>query len=430
MRIVHMVPGSGGTFYCQNCMRDAALVKALRARGHDVIMVPLYLPLFTDTADLATGAPVFFGGVNVYLQQRFGVFRKTPRWLDRLLDATWVLRRAARHEGSTSAAGLGPMTLSMLDGPKGNQQKELERLVDWMRDHERPDVIHISNALLLGLVGELKRTIEAPIVCSLQDEDTWIDAMKAPYDRLCWDAMADRASDVATFVAVSEWYAERMCERMGMGRDRITVVPLGIDLDGIEPAPLQFDPPVIGYLSRMSESQGFGLLVDAFIELKQNPRLSDLQLKATGGITGADKAFVAGLEKKLERHGMRADVEFLPDFEKSKRHDFLRSISVLSVPVVHGEAFGTFILESLAFGVPVVQPNAGAFPEIINDTGGGLVYDVDEKNGLVRALRELLLDPARATEFGQKGRAAVSARYGIDRMADDMLAVYQSLGVS
>jgi glycosyltransferase involved in cell wall biosynthesis len=127
---------------------------------------------------------------------------------------------------------------------------------------------------------------------------------------------------------------------------------------------------------------------------------------------------------------VRADVEFLPDFEKSKRHDFLCSISVLSVPVVRGEAFGTFILEALAFGVPVVQPNTGAFPEIVNDTGGGLVYDVDEKNGLVKALTALLLDSTRATEFGQKGREAVSARYGIDRMADDMLAVYQSLGVS
>jgi len=430
MRIVHIVPGSGGTFYCQNCMRDAALVRSLRARGHDVIMVPLYLPLFTDTADVTTDAPVFFGGVNVYLQQRFGIFRKTPRWLDRLLDAMWVLKRAARHEGSTSPGELGPMTLSMLEGPKGNQRKELERLVNWMRDHERPDVIHISNALLLGLVGELTRTVEVPIVCSLQDEDTWIDAMKAPYDRLCWDLMADLASDVDSFVAVSKWYAERMCEHMKMARDRITVVPLGIDLDGIDPALLHFDPPVIGYLSRMSESQGIGLLVDAFIELKQDPRLSSLRLKATGGITGADKAFVASLRKKLERHGMQADVEFLSDFEKPERRDFLRSISVLSVPVVRGEAFGTFILEALAFGVPVVQPDAGAFPELVNDTGGGLIYDVDEKNGLVKALRDLLLDPARATELGQKGRAVVLARYGIDRMADDMLAVYQSLGVS
>ncbi len=427
MRIVHITPGTGGTFYCQNCVRDIALVRALRARGHDVIIIPLYLPLFAGASDVTVDAPVFFGGINAYLQQRFGIFRKTPRWVDRLFDATWMLRHAARREGSISAADLGPMTLSMLDGPQGNQRKELDRLMVWMRDIERPDVIHISNALLLGLVGELKRSIGAPIVCSLQDEDTWVDAMGVPYNRLCWQAMAERGSDVDAFVAVSEWYAEQMAVRMGISRDRITVVPLGVELDDVEPAPLQFDPPVIGYLSRMSESQGLGLLVDAFIKLKKDRRLRDLRLKATGGMTTADNPFVSGLRKKLKRHGMDGDVEFVPGFEKPDRREFLRSITVLSVPVVRGEASGTFILEALAFGVPVVQPDAGAFPELVNDTGGGLLYAPEDKHGLANALTKLLLDPALSNELGQRGREAVLDRYGIDRMADDMLAVYGSI---
>jgi glycosyltransferase involved in cell wall biosynthesis len=427
MRIVHIIPGTGGTFYCQNCVRDAALVQELRARGHDVVMIPLYLTLFAGASHFTADAPVFFGGVNVYLQQRFSIFRKTPRWVDRLFDATWMLSRAARREGSVSAAELGPMTLSMLKGPQGNQRKELDRLVAWIRERERPDVIHISNALLLGLVGELRRTLEVPIVCSLQDEDAWIDAMGAPYDRLCWDAMAERAADVDVFVAVSEWYAEQMAVRLGMPRDRISVVPLGIDLDDVEPAQLPLAPPVIGYLSRMSESQGLGLLVDAFIKLKQDPRLRDLRLKATGGITAADTAFVSGLQRKLKRHGVQNDAEFLSDFEKPKRREFLRSITVLSVPVVRGAASGEFMLEALAFGVPVVQPSAGSFPELVNDTGGGLVYALEEEDGLVKALMKLLLDPGYSNELGQRGRAAVFDRYGIDRMAGDVLAVYQSL---
>ena len=427
MRIVHIIPGTGGTFYCQNCVRDAALVQALRARGHEVVMVPLYLPLFASAGDLAADAPVFFGGVNVYLQQRFGMFRRTPRWLDRLFDATWMLRRAAQREGSVSAAELGPMTLSMLKGPAGNQRKELDRLVVWMRERERADIIHISNALLLGLAGELSRTLEAPIVCSLQDEDGWIDAMGDPYARLCWDAMADRASDVDAFVAVSQWYAEQMAVRMRMPRDRINVVPLGTDLDDVEPARLPFDPPVIGYLSRMNESQGLGLLVDAFIELKQDPRLRDLRLKTTGGITAGDRAFVSDVQRKLKRHGMQNDAEFVPDFGKAERCQFLRSVTVLSVPVVRGEASGSFMLEALAVGVPVVQPDAGSFPELINDTGGGLVYDLEEEGGLVKALMKLLLDPGYSNELGQRGRTAVLDRYGIDRMAGDMLAVYESL---
>jgi glycosyltransferase involved in cell wall biosynthesis len=429
MRIVHIIPGTGGTFYCQNCVRDAGLVQALRACGHEVVMVPLYLPLFAGAGDLTVDAPVFFGGINVYLQQRFGVFRKTPRWLDRLFDAAWMLRRAAQREGSVSASELGPMTLSMLKGPQGNQRKELDRLVVWMKEREPPDIIHISNALLIGMAGELKRALQAPLVCSLQDEDGWIDAMGDPYARLCWDAMAERAADIDVFVAVSQWYAEQMAGRLRTPRERIKVVPLGTDLEDVEPAQLSFDPPVIGYLSRMSESQGLGLLVDAFIELKKDPRLRDLRLKATGGITAGDRAFVSSLHRKLKRHGMQTDAEFVPDFGKDKRREFLRSVTVLSVPVVRGEASGTFMLEALAVGVPVVQPDAGSFPELINDTGGGLVYDLEEEDGLVKALMKLLLDPGYSNELGQRGRAAVLDRYGIDRMAGDMLALYESLEV-
>ncbi|MDQ1257733.1 MAG: hypothetical protein QG656_2339, partial [Candidatus Hydrogenedentes bacterium] len=76
MKIFHLTPGSGGTFYCQNCYRDAALLRALRRRGHDVMMLPMYLPIFSDTDGASTHSPIFFGGINVYLQQRFRLFQK------------------------------------------------------------------------------------------------------------------------------------------------------------------------------------------------------------------------------------------------------------------------------------------------------------------------------------------------------------------
>ena len=259
MKIVHIVPGAGGTFYCPNCLRDCALVRALRQLGHEVTMVPMYLPVLVDADGIAGDVPVFFGGVNVYLQQQFKLFRKTPRWLDKLFDSSWVLRQAAAREGSTEAAGLGPMTLSMLQGAAGNQKKELDRLIHWLTEHEKPDVVHISNSLLLGLAPELKRALNVPVVCTLQDEESWLDHIDEPYDRMCWEAMSAHANDVDGFIAVSHWYAKEMHDRMGIDNDKMRVVPLGIDLDGQEPASLSFDPPVIGYLSRMTESLGLGL---------------------------------------------------------------------------------------------------------------------------------------------------------------------------
>ena len=427
MRICYLVPGSGGTFYCQNCLRDYALVRALRREGHDVIMTPLYLPPFGADDDSEHETPVFFGGVNVYLQQRFPFFRKTPRWLDRLFDSPWMLKLAAAREGSTNAAQLGSMTLSMLEGRSGRQKKEFDRLAEWLRNQEKPAVVHISNALLLGLAGEIKRVLDVPVVSSLQDEEPWVDAMPAPHDRLCWEAMARNAAHVDAFIATSAWYADRMSKRMGIPRERIAVVHLGVELDDVAPAPLDFDPPTLGFLARLSESQGFGILIDALIELKQDGNLKDLRLRATGGCTAADRPFVESVRAKLRARGLEGDVDIVPDFQRPQRNEFLRSLSVLSVPVPQGEAFGVQLIEAMAVGVPVVQPRVGAYPEIIAATGGGILYDPEKRGGLVEALRSLLLNPDAARTLGQRGRAAVFERFDIRRVARDMMGVYASV---
>jgi glycosyltransferase involved in cell wall biosynthesis len=427
MKIVYIVPGTGGTFYCQNCVRDVDMVRALRNHGHDVVMVPVYLPILIDANGLSKDVPVFFGGVNVYLQQKFGVFRKTPRWLDKLFDSPWMLRRAAALEGSTESARLGPMTLSMLEGAMGNQKKELDRLLDWMVDHEKPDIVHLSNSLLLGMAAELKSRLRVPVVCTLQDEEAWLDGIDPPYDKSCWQAMSDRAEDVDAFVAVSEWYGREMRERMGVPEDKMHVVPVGIDLSDRGRASLSFDPPVIGYLSKMTESLGLGLLTDAFIQLKKNPKLSALKLRVTGGQLGEDIKYVAGLQEKLAKEGFDGDAEFMTEFDAAKRRDFLQSLSVLSVPAPGGESFGMFITEALAAGVPVVQPDAGAFPEVVEATGGGVIYDANDPGALARALEALILDPDRARALGEQGRENVFEKFGMEQTAEKMAALYEAI---
>jgi glycosyltransferase involved in cell wall biosynthesis len=363
---------------------------------------------------------VFFGGINVYLQQQFRFFRNTPHWLDRVFDSRWLLRMAAAREGTTEATGLGPMTLSMLQGADGNQAKELHRLIEWLGTHEKPDLVHLSNSLLLGLAGELKRKLNVPLVCTLQDEESWLDHIAPPFDRMCWQAMSQAAADVDTFVVVSNWYAGEMIRRMDLPTEKVRVVPLGIDLEGREYAGQAIQPPVLGYLSKMTESLGLGLLTDAFIALKKRPMLKGLKLRATGGALGNDIQYVEALERRLATYGFNQDAE---------RGEFLRGLSVLSVPMKQGEAFGMFMLEALAAGVPVVQPNVGAFPEVVAATGGGVIYDANTPGALADALETLLLDPARARELGRRGRDAVFAHFSVQRMAADFVNVYESLTV-
>lgn len=427
MKVIHIDPGAGGTFYCQNCMRDCALVHALRAQGHDVIMVPMYLPILIDNQEISRDIPVFFGGINVYLQQQFKFFRWTPRWFDKLFDLPFMLRQAAAREATTEASELGPITLSVIKGAHGNQKKEVARLTKWLVDHEKPDAIHISNALLLGLVPDLKREVGVPIICTLQDEQTWLADMSQDYQKECWDIMKAYVQDVDAFIAVSNWYGNEMTERLAVPADKMHVIPLGIDFSEQGHTPVSFEPPILGYLSKMTESLGLHLLVDAFIELKKKSDLGNLRLRVTGGQMGPDVAYVNEQKKKLAKAGILEDAEFLEGFEPDHRKAFLESISVLSVPSPRGESFGMFIIEALAAGVPSVQPNTGGYSEVINATGGGLIYDVNEPDGLVNALASLLRHPDRAAEMGEKGRQAVREHYDIDRMATDVVGVYEKL---
>lgn len=102
MKIIQITPGAGGNFYCENCLRDNALVLELRRLGHETLMVPLYLPLATDGPDATEGAPLFFGGISVHLAERSAFFRKAPRWFRRLLDSPRLLKWAAKRAEMTT----------------------------------------------------------------------------------------------------------------------------------------------------------------------------------------------------------------------------------------------------------------------------------------------------------------------------------------
>ena len=427
MRIIQIMPGTGGGFYCENCVRDSALVKGLRSLGHEVTMIPLYLPLTIDDPDLAEGSPLFFGAVKLYLKQTVAPLRKMPLWFQHFLDSPAVLDFAARRAGSTRAEGLEEMTLSMLLGEKGNQSEELDQLVQWLKNDGKPDVVHLANALLLGLARRIKHELKVPVVCSLQDEDDWLDAMRPEYLEQVKTVLADRAKDVDAFIPVSHYFSKKMKPFFNVPDERYTVIPVGLDLSGYEPAPLDFNPPVIGYLSRLSPVLGLDILIDAFILLKKETSHSSLKLHLTGGMTGDDKRFIRAIKKKLHSEGFSDDVNIFRHFNRQDRIDFFRTLSVLTVPIPEGEAFGTFQIEALAAGVPVVQPNIGAFPEFIQRAGGGILYEPNDAENLARALSGFLDQPEKARELGIRGRETVLKDFCLDCMARSMDELYRRI---
>lgn len=424
MKIAYITPGHGLQFYCQNCFRDSDLIQSLAALDHEVVKVPMYIPSGVETGADVAATPVFYGAVNIYLKEKLPFYRSAPLWMERLFDSPALLRLAAKKSGSTRPTGLEEMTLSMLRGEKGRQASDLDRLIRHLKENIAPDVVHLSNALLLGLAHRIKKDMGAGVVCSLQDEDEWVDLMREDYQKKVWDLMAEKAVDVDYFISASQYYAGVAQEKLRLTENRIKVIPGGVDLEGYEKSDLPLDPPVIGFLCRLSEYFGLGVLVDAFLTLKKDNRFRDLKLYLTGGYSGDDKAFLRGQIKKIAENGFIDDVTVFDNFHKNDRISFLKSLTLLSVPVPTGEAFGAYQVESLAAGVPVVQPNVGCYPEFIEKTKGGLIYEPNTGEKLASAMASLLSDPANLRRLGEQGRQVVLEDYSMDRMARNMAGIY------
>ncbi|MFH1943854.1 MAG: glycosyltransferase family 4 protein [bacterium] len=425
MKIVHIIPGSGGTFYCQNCMRDNELLRALMAKGHDVKMVPMYLPLNFNVNGFIADTPVFYGAINIFLKEKLPFYRHVPQWLERFFDSQMLLRYAAKKSGSTRPAGLEEMTISVLLGEEGRQSSELDHLIKYLKREGKPDVVHLSNALLLGLARRLKNDLNTVIVCTLQDENEWIDPMDSAYQEKVWDTMRERAKDVDVFIAPSRYFAQKSQRQLQIPAEKMNVVYDGINFQGYEVSPLPFDPPAIGFLCRMSEYYGLGILVDAYLALRQDSQFKNLRLHLTGGYSKDDKPFVNRMLKKLAAHRCSEEVTIFEKFDKKSRVQFLKSLTLLSVPVPHGEAFGAYQVEALAAGVPIVEPNIGVYPEFVEITGGGIVYEPNDSEHLAEALSSLLKDHSRVCRIGEQGRKSVMERFSIHTMADNIITIYR-----
>ncbi len=425
MRIVHIIPGNGGSFYCQNCIRDGALVKSIQEAGHDIIMVPMYLPLVTDEPDMQQETPVFFGAVNAYLKQIWPWFRNAPRWLEKFFDSSLFLNLAARSAGSTSAAGLEDMTLSMLRGEDGNQSGELHQLIRWLKSDIRPDVVYIANSLLLGLVPGIRQELEVPIVCALQDEAPWLESMDSEKLQEIWDLMRLLARDVDCFLPVSSYYGRIMTSKLEIPSDRIRIIPNGIDAGQYRRSGLPDDPVTVGYLSRQMPGLGLDILTDAFILLRNQHSDLNMELKITGGMTRDDLPFVKAIKRKLKRSGLLQDVHFIENHDREHRIEFLQSLTLMTVPTQFPEAFGTFILEAMACGVPVIQPNIGAYPEIIRQ--GGWIYHPNNAETLAGMIWNAAADRSELEQKSNDARQLILDHYDIGKIADELTGLYHHL---
>jgi glycosyltransferase involved in cell wall biosynthesis len=427
MKLLQLTPGAGENFYCENCLR-AALLRALRRHDGEAYGVPLYLPpLDEKTGRSQRGGKVFFGGVNVYLQQKWGFFRHSPRWLDRLFDAGWLLRWAGRKTGMTDAHVLGETTVSMLRGEHGRQNKELDRLAGHL--HElAPEVLIFSNALLIGLARRLREVTGAAAVCWLTDEEMFLDDLPEPYREEAWGELRRRCGDVDRFLSPSEYYAARMRGRLGLSEDNLDVLPQGVEInDGASANPGDSGNLTVGFLGQFSRDSGLDLLVEAAARLREQPHLAGLRIRAVGGCTDADKPFVRELTRRIEKLSLGRHIELCKQFDETAKQNLFVDAVLLAAPARRATAWSRSVLEAQAAGLPVVAADHGGAAEILRRTNGGVLCEPGSADALAEAIRGLLENRERASEMGKTGRRAVAEHYNLDNTARGLLRVARQL---
>jgi glycosyltransferase involved in cell wall biosynthesis len=425
MRILYLTAGAA-EMYCGSCLRDNALAAELKKRGHDVLLLPMYTPTLTDEPNVSY-EKVFFGGISVYLEQYFSFFRRAPRVLDKIFDSKLMLKLASKRSIKVDPKMLGEMTVSILKGEHGHQQREIEKLIEWLKHEEPFDVISLPYTLLIALAKPIKRTTGREIFCTLQGEDLFLENLQEPYKSESLKLIREQVNHVDTFISVSNYYAHFMSDYLHIPEDKIRVVPLGINLEGYEMRVEEKDKPfTIGFFARVAPEKGLHVLAEAYKILKSKFKIQNSRLEVAGYLGAEHRDYFRDVEKKIKAWGFADEFNYHGVLDKKEKIDFLRGLDVLSVPATYNEPKGIFLLEAFACGVPAVQPKRGAFTEVIEKTKGGLLVGKDSPEKLAEGIFELYQNISLRNELGRNGYDAVREHYNVGLMAERVLETFSS----
>ncbi len=421
MHIAFVTAGGAGMF-CGSCMQDNAIARALMQLDCEVSLIPTYTPIRVDQENMSQ-TPVYLGGINLYLDNSLGFWKHLPRPLVSWLDHPRVIKWATSFGIKNDGADLGPMTLSMLNGESGPMQREYQVFVDHLVDDLKPDVILFTNALLSGVMPLLNKRYSKPIFCLLQGDDLFLNQLPAQYRQTSIDSIRKNSEQFAGFITHTRVYADLMSEFLGIDRNRFLQIPLSVDVEAHEVQDRSTSPsntPKIGYFARIAPEKGLLELVQATRHLHEAG--IDFELHAGGYLGPQHRSYFKKIQSEAKFLGDRFQYIGSPA-QHSEKMEFLRQLHLLSVPANYEEPKGLYLLEAMAAGIPVVQPRRGSFPELIESTGGGLMYEPGNSRDHANSLRQLLENPELHLQHRNSGLEGVNARHTSKEAAKALLKI-------
>ena len=427
-KFVYITAGAGGMI-CGSCLRDNSLVKALQRNGSDIVLIPIYTPLKLDEDDVSLNK-VFFGGINVFLQQKFPLFRHLPHWMISFLDHPLLLKKVASGYIETRAQFLGKLTLSMLKGIRGLQAREVDRFVEFLNFSIQPNLVNLSNLLISGIVPEIKSKLGISVVVTLQGDDVFLNRLKEPYRSQVVKEIKKIIPSLDGFIVFSRSYGKKMARMLDIPKSKIHYVPLGLNTENYSckvPSLETRRSPCIGYLARVCPEKGLDVLVKSFIELKQRAGMEEVELHVAGWLGSEQRLFYKEILSELSSVGLKKNFHYHGVLDGQGKRDFLRNIDLFCVPTLDCEPKGLYVLEALASGVPVVEPDHDSFRELLGQSGGGVFFKSGDQLSLVDTLQDLLQDPERRQKLARQGHRRVHRDFTAMRMAEETLNVYHKI---
>jgi glycosyltransferase involved in cell wall biosynthesis len=223
---------------------------------------------------------------------------------------------------------------------------------------------------------------------------------------------------VDLFLAVSDYCARFMGEWLAIPPNRMAVVPLGINMQGYEMAVPARDIFTVGYFARVAPEKGLHVLADAYVRFRAKTGRAAVQLRAAGYTSPGPSPYLDQVRRIFATAGLEHEFTYEGELDRTAKISFLQKLDLLSVPATYDEPKGMFLIEAMAAGVPVVQPNRGAFTEVIERTGGGLLVGVDDPQSLADGLFEMWSDRSRLRSIGARAFNGVRRHYTIAQSAD------------
>ena len=303
---------------------------------------------------------------------------------------------------------------------------EFTRFVDRAWRTDRPDVVH-SHFWMSGLVATVAaRRLGIPVLHTYHalgtvkrrhqgEDDT------SPPQRIGIERMIGRAA--AGIIATCSDEVNELA-RMGVPRERVSIVPCGVDCTQFSPegdrAPTRLRHRVVS-VGRLVPRKGFADLIAAL------PGVPDTELVIAGGPVCdrlADDPEAGRLRALAEKVRVADRVRFAGQVPRDRMPALLRSADVVAC-VPWYEPFGIVPLEAMACGVPVVATRVGGLVDTVVEHVTGELVPPRRPAELATTLRLTLADPVRRSFLGGSGRERAESRYPWERIAAECVREYQ-----